>query len=120
MPQSQSIVIWFIRDFSKVGSAQDAKLTLTRNRAGYTAVYRDSLVDAHDSLAFSTIEALEKYMELVFSNLLKDGDTSNNFKCVQYIIPGFPSVVQEVSRFDENESYNLLMDSILFYLDHSL
>lgn len=120
MPQSQSIIVWLIRDFSKASSESDAKLTVAHTRAGYTATYQDRMLDTNDTITFADIKDVKSYLDLFFLNLAKDRDVTNNFESIQYIIPGFPSIVQNVSDFNSAESYDLFMDTIHFYMDHSL
>lgn len=120
MPQSDSIVIWLIRDFAKTTDKGDAKLTISRTRTGYTANYHDRELDVQDSLSFDAVADVHTYMDLFFLNLGRDKDVSNPFECVQYIIPGFPSVVQGVATFNDEDNYKLFIDTVHFYLDHAL
>lgn len=115
-----SIIIWLMRSFGDAREDGDSKLTIKKTRKGYSITYTDRKLSINDAMQFDDYETFVEYMDLFTSNLLADRDRTEPFLTMQYTIPTFPSTVIKCSDLVNNETYNLMMRSIEFYMRYTV
>jgi hypothetical protein len=116
MPSS-SVTLWLMRSFEG-NESTDAQLDIKKSKNTYTVHYTDKTLKCNDTLTFTNSNELMQYIDIFTRNILADRDASSPFHSIQYIVPGFPATVIRREDLHDNETYDLLCDTLNFYMMH--
>jgi hypothetical protein len=109
-----NVYLWFIGQ-----NRADTKLGISRKHDKFYVKFMDGSTNVNHNYKFSSYNELATYLDLLFDNILVDGDKETPIVQVQWDIPGFTSSLVDIQHMNNEYVYNTFIGCLEFYYNVS-
>lgn len=109
---SAPVSLWFQRK-----NTGDFYVTIRLTADGFTVRVNDTYQTENydNTVCLESLTDVYNYIEILCNQVLNDSDPNHPFTYFQYSVPNFPSVLEEVSKLNDEDFYGRFCDAVDFY-----
>lgn len=108
------VYLWFIGQ-----NRADTKVSIYRKHDKFCVKFVDGSTNVNHSFQFKMYDELASYLDLLFDNILVDGDKETPIVQVQWDIPGFTSSLVDIQHMNNDYVYDTFIGCLEFYYNIS-